>query len=418
MCYLRNMAASDEPTGKIDVGTWTEDEVTTFVAAAFSPDFVFRSPQHLDGKLMRETSDVLVIWDDVAIAIECKSRALHPDGTPQADDVEWTRTRLRKALSQLGGAVKTVKSGRIVRLQNERRGVVSFSTDMFRYVYALAIMNHDAAPYYAEDLVPDEIAAFPVPVHVLSFRDFYNLCLFLDTPAELVNYLELRNEVLRPTLAPRVHEEQPAFECFIDRFEQFHVFRTNMHGVERTESQFKEGGDFLRNVYRNTGAKEDLVASSFVDSLIDVAHQVDLNLVANPDAYIEVATYLSRMARVRRVYIGKACLDAVDRAVESGDTEFEQFSSELRSECFVFLASPLPQERRAERIRDLELRTALLRLTRGVRRALGVATEGSAQGRSFDFVMIENDAAGDAFFPNRDEAIAYGLKLYGRVRPR
>ena len=117
---------------KIDVGAQTEDDVERFVEHAFSPDFVFRSPQHLKGGKHKETTDVFALFDDVAMAIQVKAQALNADGTRAAEDRDWTRRNLKKAVSQLKGAIRTINAGQIVRLENRRRGTVGFSTDLFR----------------------------------------------------------------------------------------------------------------------------------------------------------------------------------------------------------------------------------------------------------------------------------------------
>jgi hypothetical protein len=188
------MSTAERPK-KIDLGPQTEDDVQRFVEHAFSSDFVFRSPQRLDRGKEHEATDVFALFDDVALAIEVKSQAYNADGTPRIEDLGWTRKNLTKAVSQLKGAVRTIKTGQIVRLENERRGSLQFSTDMFRYVYALVVLNHVAAPFDPVEHVPD-IGSFGVPLHVLSFVDFYNIARVLDTPVDLIGYFEVRSQIL------------------------------------------------------------------------------------------------------------------------------------------------------------------------------------------------------------------------------
>src|SRR5436305_1319652 len=115
-------------TLKINLGSKTEDGVQRAVEHAFSADFVFRSPQRLDRGVEQEATDVLVLFHDIAIPIEVKSQAANADGTPRTDDPRWTRKRLTKAVSQLTDAVRTIKAGELIRLKNDRRGSVEFST--------------------------------------------------------------------------------------------------------------------------------------------------------------------------------------------------------------------------------------------------------------------------------------------------
>lgn len=400
---------------KIDLGAVTEADVAGFVESAFAVDFVFRSPKYNKSGILKEASDLLVIWDDVAIAIECKSQAGNADGSPRSEDRAWTRRTLRKAVNQLRGAVKTIKAGRLVNLHNQRRGAVEFSTSMFKFVYALVVINEESKPYMAADVVP-ETADFPGPIHVVSFRDFYNLCLTLDTPGDLVNYFEIRSQVLVPTFAPLVHDEQSVFAAFVDRFEELHSFRAGLSGSPRDESLFRESADVLRQIYRDDVNDELIARSYFVDEIVDAAHQVDPDVASNTSAYIEVATHLGRIVRSRRMYMAAEFFEAIERSRASGELAFAHFSSELRGECLLFFVSPRPRKERSERIADLRVYTSLLRLTRGVRRALGIATDPGR--RSYDFHFIEGQPGMDEGFPDREEAIANGRILFGNVEPK
>jgi hypothetical protein len=342
------------PPRKIDLGAKVEDDVQRFVERACSADFVFRSPQRLDRGKELETTDVFVIFGDVAIAIEVKSQAYNADGSPRQEDGGWTRKNLAKAVSQLGGAVQTIKTGRIVRLENQRRGPVPFSTDMFRYVYALAVLNHLAAPFDPAEMVP-AVSDFGTPLHVLSFVDFYNIARMLDTPIDLIGYLEVRSQILVPMFHPKVHEEQPVFEYYLDHFEELTSLHARLHGEDRPPEWFAEHGDMIRRIYR--GDATGIEPSYFIDKIIDWSHQVDPSSPAPfPDAehdQIAIATYLASLPRPRRVCIGKAFLEAIERAGASKDDDLAHFSSYRRGSCLLFLASHRADHERKERNEDL-----------------------------------------------------------------
>lgn len=409
-----------DPTKRIDIGTQTENDVQRFVEHAFSADFVFRSPQHLKGGKHKETTDVFVLFDDVALAIQVKAQALNADGTQPAEDPDWTKRNLEKALSQVRGAIRTIKSGQIVRLENERRGYVEFSTDMFRYVYGLIVMNHASSPFDAGELAP-ELAKVGSPVHILSFADFYNLARVLDTPVDLIGYFEVRTQILVPTFNPKVHAEQHAFEFYVDHFEELTSFQAELHGEERVPELFKEHGEMLRRIYH--GDSSGLKAAYFVDKIINWTHQVDGSSPApfedGERDYLAVATYLGSLVRPRRAYIGKAFLDAMTRAGESKEDDFAHFSSQRRSDCLLFLASHPPDEARKERGEDLFRLLWLLKATRQVKLAMGIVTEaGFGRLRSYDFILLDEDPQHVLSRPDYDEIKRNGEELFGRTKPR
>lgn len=412
--------STPEPPKKIDLGPQTEDDVQRFVEHAFSADFVFRSPQRLDRGKEHETTDVFALFDDVAMPMEVKSQAYNADGSPRVEDLGWTRKNLTKAVSQLRGAVRTIKAGQIVRLQNERRGAVQFSTDMFRYVYALAVLNHVAAPFDPVELVPD-IATFGVPLHVLSFADFFNIARVLDTPVDLIGYFEVRSQILIPTFKPKVHEEQPVFEFYLDHFEELTSFQAELHGEHRAPEGFKEHGDMLRRIYRDETL--DIDASYFIDKIINWTHQTDPSSPAPFEGaqrdYVAVATYLGRLVRPRRAYMGKAFIDAIKRAGETKEDDFAHFSSQRRNECLLFLASHRSDEERKARNEDLFRLLWLLKATRQVKVAMGIATEaGFGRGRSYDFIILDEEPQYVMARPDYEEIKRRGEDLFGTTTPR
>ncbi len=405
---------------KIDIGAQTEDSIQQFVEDAFSPDFVFRSPQHIKGGKHKETTDLFVLFDDVALAIQVKAQALNADGTTTAEDSNWTKRNLAKALSQVKGAIRTINTGQIVSLENDRRGAVQFSTSMFRYVYGLVVMNHAASPFDAAKLVPD-LANIGAPVHVLSFEDFYNLNLVLDTPHDLIGYFEMRTDVLIPTLHPKVHQEQPVFEYYLDHFEELTSFRAKQRGEERAPQLFTEHAETLRQIYR--GECDNLEASYFIDKIIDRTHQVDDRSPAPFEgaerSYISVATYLARLVRPRRAYMGNAFLEAIRRAGETHEDEFAQFASQRRSDCLLFLASTCSAKNRQQRNKELFALLWLLKATRQVQTALGIVTEaGFSRLRSYDFLLIDDDPQHVMSRSDYAEIKRKGESRFGTTTPR
>jgi hypothetical protein len=292
---------------------------------------------------------------------------------------------------------------------------------MFRYVYGLVVLNHVSSPFDPVQLVP-EINDLGFPAHVLSFRDFYNLNHILDTPVDLVNYFEARADVLIPSFQPKVHEEKAILDYYLEHLEDIASLCARHHGQDRPPEVFREHAETLRHIYRGDYAQE-LKVSRFIDRIIDRIHQVDESspspFEGGEHDYVPIATYLARLPRSRRLVYGRAFLDAIKRAGENNDLEFAQFSSAHRSECLLFLASPRTREQRKERNTELYEHLWLLKTTRQVQRAMGIATEaGFGKGRSYDFVLIESDPEDVASRPDYNEIKRNGEILFGTVQTR
>jgi hypothetical protein len=290
---------------------------------------------------------------------------------------------------------------------------------MFRYVYALAVLNHVSAPFDPVAVVPD-IADFGVPLHVLSFVDFFNIARVLDTPVDLIGYFEVRSQILIPTFSPKVHREQPVFEFYLDHFEELTSFQAELHGQQRTPQSFKEHGEMLRRIYCDETL--DMDASYFVDKIINWIHQSDPSLPAPFEGaernYVAIATYLGRLVRPRRAYMGKAFMDAIKRAGETNEDDFASFSSQHRNECLLFFASHRPDEERRGRNEDLLQLLWLLKATRQVKVAMGIATEaGSGRGRSYDFIILDEEPRYVMARADYNEIVRRGENLFGTTTP-
>src|SRR5882724_10193004 len=229
---------------KINIGVRTEDEVQASVEGAFSPLFVFRSPRKEDGD---EVTDVLVPWHDVGLVIQVKAQALDPRGQGQENALSWARKNLAKAGRQVAGAVRAIREGRLTYMENPFRGRVPFPSTEVKWLYGIIILHHVSVPYDPFELVP-ELRKTTVPLHILSFRDFWNLAQSLDTPGDLVTYLEDRSEVLLPTLRPRMHEEERIFNYHLENLESLFVFRAQKRGLAVSESDVRTYAAHLRRL--------------------------------------------------------------------------------------------------------------------------------------------------------------------------
>lgn len=403
---------------KINVGDMTEDAVQAAVEDAFSPDFVFRSPRREDGK---EVTDVLVLFDDVGLVIQSKAQAISSGGSDTDGTLDWAAKNLAKAGRQVGGAVRAIRSGRVPYMENTRRGRIPFTSNEFPWLYGLIVLHHYSGAYDPIQLVP-ALRKVHVPVHVISFRDFWNLSKLLDTPGDLINYLEHRTDVLIPTLHPRVHEEQKAFSYYLDHLEDIMALRAKARGDLFTAEDARPYAQNLRRVV--AGEHPDLRAGLVIDHMIKKIHDLDPELEAldvegrivpwsDKIVYYKIATELGYIPRVRRITLGRLYLKIAKLAADSGKTSFQLTHSRGRSDCMLFIASPLPRSERKKRAEELLAMTALAKAYHQVNRAIGVATEPAGQmGSSYDMVLLE-------FPPIPDEtAQKLGREVFGEIKPR
>ncbi len=380
---------------KLNVGSLAEDEVQQAVEKAFSPEFVFRSPPREGGK---ELTDILVLFGDVALVTECKAQALSAGGHKPAKALSWAKKQLTKAAKQVRGGIRAIREGKVQHVENRRRGRIAFRHEDFPWLYGVIVLHHESAPYWPRELVP-AIQKVPVPVHVLSFRDFHNLAHLLDTPYDLINYLESRTDVLIPHRNPKVHEEQIAFAHYVECLEGILASRAKAHGDQHTPDDFTTYADGVRRIV--TGTHPHLGCGRVIDHMLDKIHNVDLSLrvvdtsgkllpPSEKSAYAEIATKLGSISRVSRIALGRLYLATAERAAKSRRVHYRLTYSPKRSECILFHASPLPFSQREKRAQTLLDLTEMAKAHRQAKCAIGIATEaGHRAGRSYDMVLLK-----------------------------
>lgn len=382
---------------KINIGDITEDAVQSMVEGVFSSNFVFRSPRK---EKKEEVTDVLVLFDDVGLIIEVKARAIGVSkNDKKSKSLNWATKRMKKALGQISGAVRAIKTNKMQYVENETRGRIAFEIDRYPWLYGLVILHHSSEPYDPNQLVPT-LCKMKIPVHILSFRDFWNISQFLDTPADMINYLEHRTDVLLPTLNPKVHEEQKAFTYYLRHLENIFALRFKSRGLKCEVEDFKNYAEKLRNLI--AGKHPYPGAGLIVDKMIEKIHDVDPNVGTinekgsiipqyNKTEYAKIATELAKIPRVRRIAIGQLYLDLAKSAADTNKMYYRPMHSPKRSDCMLLMASPLPQSERKKRAEDLVAYTRLAKEYYQVHKAIGIATEpAGSMGSSFDFVLIES----------------------------
>lgn len=395
------------------IGSASEDFVQAVAERAFSPDFVFRSPRKPDGK---EVTDVLVLFDDFALVIQAKAQRPSPTGTGYTDtSLDWVRKNLEKASRQVAGALRTIREGRLTFVENKRLGRVPFNPADHPFLYGVVLLDHESEPYDPIDLVPS-LSDIPAPTHVLSHRDFFRAAKLLDTPSDLINYLEARTDVLLPTLKPiKVHEESRAMRYYLSHLEEIICLRSQVHGDPVMEVNCRKYAEDLRMLAAE--AHPDKKCGVIIDHLIDRLHELEAQGESFPEIPPHVATKVYRRAaielgnlpRSQRLEYGKRYLSVSIKAAQSRKPNWVRIYKRRRSLCIILYASPLPKTDRVRRSEKLAAITSLAKAYHEVRTAIGVATEaGNEMGSSYDVVLKESPPVPD---PKAQEL---GREIFGQ----
>ncbi|MFZ0979720.1 MAG: hypothetical protein WAN23_09995 [Candidatus Acidiferrales bacterium] len=189
---------------------WAERHVEEFLSLPLVSEFVFRSPQTLDGS-QREVADFLVTCDAHGILI---SQKCQEDPTSRsAEKLEgWAGKRARKGVSQLIGALRT-GSGRPMWCEHPRRGRVDFPTGLPQIAHGVVLIEvFEPVALRQGDEFPLEFNG--IPISYFSLNDFLNLTVQLRTVPEIVEYLDRRRALPFADLRT-IGEERSLFTFYL-----------------------------------------------------------------------------------------------------------------------------------------------------------------------------------------------------------
>jgi hypothetical protein len=169
---------------------WAERHVEDFLSLPLVSEFVFRSPQTVDGGVQREVADFLVTCGKSAILISQKCQEDPLTRTRDAT-AAWALKRSRKGVSQLCGALRTGR-GKALWCDHPRRGRVDFQAGLPPIAHGIVLVEvFQPVPLTGDPLeLPLEYDG--TPITYLSRNDFLNLALQLRTLPELLEYLDKR----------------------------------------------------------------------------------------------------------------------------------------------------------------------------------------------------------------------------------
>jgi hypothetical protein len=329
---------------------WAERHVEEFLSLPLISEFVFRSPQTLDGT-QREVADLLVAHGDTGILISQKCQE-DPDSRDAAKTESWARKEAKRAVSQLCGALRTAM-GKAVWCDHPRRGRVEFPDGLPKIDHGIVLIE----VFRPVDLEP-EAAVLPLdfqdtPVSYLSVNDFLNLTVELRTTPELLEYLQARRSLSAADLRS-IGDEKSLFEFYL-------LNGGSLRGcASRTEARqaVSSRQDELRRLLaaKSDSDRYSTLLEHVADQLatrnphyaegIPAAELAKFEPVSARVTYLEMQGVLANLRLPERAELGRAFHGVIDRMAEQ-DKGFVYMAAHLdsRPEWVVVFGSSKKQDR-------------------------------------------------------------------------
>lgn len=304
-----------------------------------------------------EVADVLVLFGDVAILVQAKTRAVAREPSPV-----WVQEAIADAIKQVNDRVADLRSGRIKTVSNEWRGELPWDPARIKHYYGLVVLAPTMPPLNPLELVPDEFAQSQVPVQVITLFDLAEVLRLFDTAYDLIVYYEVRLEYMRrnPLL---LANEQEALFSIIGIWDQLWKGDPS-EGRKLQEYLLSLGNAVYQTKLATTEGGELWAASKLIDLAlrpIEEAAPVGSDGRPVPDEghalRVRVTEAMAEMSRNRRSFYGKRWVEAADEALATVHVSVRTSHSPSRSRSYALIATPLGDDPSEEQVAEIAVAT-------------------------------------------------------------
>lgn len=274
--------------------TFSEEFITRINQNVFYREFTFdRSEIITDQNNRIELADNILWIDDMLIVFQIKERnELNSKG--QSNIENWFINKvLKKAKDQIKNTNTWIRSQHSIDLKNRDEQVITMHPEDIDNIINIIIYHVDAP--LPDSFVPDikyktQDGLF---IHILSSEDYYHICRYLITPAELSDYLKFREDLLS------YYPQSP----FTEQYILAHYFH-NSNDLKMNVSYIDDLEEICTRIEINDN-KFNLFP--FLDMFRDTVVRTDDNL-----EYIAIVKELAKLNRQEILWFKQRLLEVIN----------------------------------------------------------------------------------------------------------
>ncbi|MBU0457573.1 MAG: hypothetical protein KKD75_05505 [Nanoarchaeota archaeon] len=318
-------------------GKFAENKSKEYIEQSFLNDFIFFNPTFKSGTGEKELADLILVYFDTLIIIQCKSKK-------KSEDVaKYIRTTVKEACDQLKSSYNRLSNPKFnVEFNNIRRGNVNWDSSKINKIYTLIILEQDypIASYNLAVSIYPEIKKLKFVPQIFDLEDLKNLLGLLNTPSDFFNYINEREKIITNP-AYKMHNEKELFGFYLSNNRRMNIFEeypeTSLVMFDGSFSESLNEGELAEKLTQKIKLDND---SYFIDKILNEMH------TTQSDDYLLVMEELVKLTRFERRVIGKA---AVEKAIDVSKRESKRgwrfiIHPNNNQLGFVFVYSDLPRE--------------------------------------------------------------------------
>ena len=322
---------------KNEKGKAAESKSKEYIEESFLKDFIFFNPKFKSGSSEKELADIILVYFDTLIIIQCKSKE-------DTEDIEkYIRKTVKEACDQLTSGFNRLTNRQFnVEFDNIRRGNVKWDYSKIKKIYSLIILEQDypIANYNLSVSIYPEIKSLKFIPQIFDLNDLKYLMQLLNTPSDFFKYLDEREKIVTNP-AYTMHSEKELFGYYLSCNRNITIFEehpeTSLVMFDGSFSEALDSGDLAEKLRQKVELDKD---SYFIDKILDQMHTTE------SAEYLVVMEELVKLSRFERRVIGKAALEkALDVSKKNPKRGWRFLVHPTNKELgFVFVYSDLPRE--------------------------------------------------------------------------
>ena len=401
-----SQTAPQNTSENVDHGLVAENFINDLCQIRFFKDFVVRNPKYSNSGGEKEVSDVLVIFNDIMLNIQVKSKIEEkPFSKKNETDIQRIEKKIDKGIEQLKELTSVINNKKVNSFKTERGITIPLIGQNFRKIgiVCLNLSGEEQLPIdeqtnlkmYYTDKYDHEIHCFKNEVFKCILDE-------LTTLPDFLRYLEYRKIFLKNEAIVPLTKELDFLAFYKSRYPE----------VKRGASEIKERKKFFlvleENLWKNylshteelNQRSEDDEVSRWFDYLIEtksesIGFKATKNAVpGSEESYWQIICQLAKLDRLQRRAFSEQCLKKAILADNSprGYNYFLMPFPELKI-AFVYVAyRSTNREERRELLQVLceSAAVTMKKSTLIITQILGIATENfSSEFHSDDMLLAD-----------------------------
>jgi len=322
---------------KNEKGKIAEKKSKEYLEHSFLKDFIFFNPKFKSGSSEKELADLILVYFDTLIIIQCKSKEY-------TDDIEkYIRKTVKEACDQLKGSFNRLTNPKFnVEFNNIRRGTVKWNCSKIKRIYSFVILEQDypIVNYNLTVSIYPEIKSLKFTPQIFDLNDLKYLMQLLNTPSDFFKYVDEREKIVTNS-AYKMHSEKELFGFYFSNNREITIFEehpeTSLVIFDGSFSEAIDKGDLADKLKQKIELDRD---SYFIDKILDEMHTTK-----SPE-YLMIMEELVKLSRFERRVLGKAAVEKAFEVAKRNPKIGWRFiiHPSNKSLGFVFVFSDLPRE--------------------------------------------------------------------------